>query len=38
MDEVKRDIQGDISWCMLFVDEVVPVDETRVGVNGKIEL
>ena len=30
MDEVTRDIQGDIPWCILFAD-VVPVDESRVG-------
>jgi hypothetical protein len=29
MDEVTRDIQGDISWCMLFGDDVVLVDESR---------
>ena len=29
MDEVIRDIQGDISWCMLFMDDVVLVDESR---------
>ena len=28
MDEVTRDIQGDIPWCMLFVDDVVLVDES----------
>ena len=38
MDEVTKDIQGDIPWCMLFVDDVVLVDETRVGVNRKLEL
>jgi hypothetical protein len=27
MDEVTRDIQGSIPWCMLFVDDVVLVDE-----------
>jgi hypothetical protein len=27
MDEVTRDIQGSISWCMLFADDVVLVDE-----------
>jgi hypothetical protein len=27
MDEVTRDIQGDIPWCMLFVDDIVLVDE-----------
>ena len=29
MDEVTRDIQGDISWCMLFADDVMLVDERR---------
>ena len=27
MDEVTRDIQGEIPWCMLFADDVVLVDE-----------
>jgi len=38
MDEVTRNIQGDIPWCMLFADDVVLVDESRAGVNGKLEL
>ena len=38
MDEVTRDIQGDIPWCMLFADDVVLVDESRTGVNQKLEL
>jgi hypothetical protein len=38
MDEVTRDIQGDIPWCMLFVDDVVLVDESRTLVNRKLEL
>ena len=33
-----RDIQGDIPWCMLFVDDVVLVDESRTGVNQKLKL
>jgi hypothetical protein len=37
MDEVTRDIQGSIPWCMLFADDVVLVDNTRAGVNGKLE-
>ena len=37
MDEVIRDIQGDIPWCMLFADDVVLVDESRTGVNQKPE-
>ena len=31
MDEVTRDIQGEIPWCMLFADDVVLV-------NRKLEL
>jgi hypothetical protein len=38
MDEVTRDIQGDISWCMLFADDVVLIDDSRTGVNRKLEL
>jgi hypothetical protein len=38
MDEVTRDIQGGIPWCMLFVDDVVLVDGSRTGVNQKLEL
>ena len=38
MDEVTRDIQGDIPWCMLFADDVVLVDESQAGVNRKVEL
>jgi hypothetical protein len=33
MDEVTRDIQGDIPWCMLFADDVLLVDESQAGVN-----
>jgi hypothetical protein len=38
MDVVTRDIQGDISWCMLFTDDVVLVYESRMGVDQKLEL
>jgi hypothetical protein len=30
-DEVTRDIQGGIPWCILFADDVVLVDESRTG-------
>ena len=36
MDEVTRDIQCEIPWCMLFADDVVLVDESRAGVNRKV--
>jgi hypothetical protein len=38
MDEVRRDIQGVIPLCMLFADDVVLVDESRTGVDQKLEL
>jgi hypothetical protein len=38
MDEVTRDIQGGISWCMLFADHVVLVDESRTWIFQKLEL
>ena len=38
MDEVTRDIQDDIPWCMLFADDVVLIDESRAGVNRKLEV
>ena len=38
MDELTRAIQDEISWCMLFADDIVLVDETRAGVNVKLEL
>ncbi|GMP92000.1 hypothetical protein CsSME_00042421 [Camellia sinensis var. sinensis] len=37
MDELTRNIQDDVSWCMLFADDMVLVDETREGVNTKLE-
>jgi hypothetical protein len=38
MDKVTRDIQKDISWCMLFANNKVLVDESRTGINRKLEL
>jgi hypothetical protein len=38
MDEVTRDIQDGIPWCMLFADDVVLVDESRTGVDQKLKL
>jgi hypothetical protein len=33
MNEITKDIQEDIPWCMLFADDVVLIDESRIGVN-----
>jgi hypothetical protein len=38
MDEITKDIQGDIPWCMIFADDVVLIDESRIGVNQKLVL
>jgi hypothetical protein len=38
MDEVIRDIQGGISWYMLFADDMVLVDESRTGGDQKLKL
>jgi hypothetical protein len=38
MDEITKDKQADIPWCMLFADDVVLIDESRIGVNQKLEL
>jgi hypothetical protein len=38
LDEVTKDIQGGIPWCMLFANDVVLVDESRTGDDQKLEL
>jgi Reverse transcriptase (RNA-dependent DNA polymerase) len=32
MDEITKDIQGDIPWCIFFADDVVLIDESRIEV------
>jgi hypothetical protein len=38
MDEITRDIQDGIPWCMVFADDVILVDESRTEVDQKLEL
>jgi hypothetical protein len=38
MDEITNDIQGDIPWWMIFADDVVLIDESRIVVDQKLEL
>jgi len=37
MDEITRGIQDEIPRCMLFADDIVLIDESREGVNIKLE-
>nr|XP_016505826.1 PREDICTED: uncharacterized protein LOC107823655 [Nicotiana tabacum] len=36
MDELTRHIQGELSWCMLFADNIVLIEETRGSVNARL--
>ena len=38
MDELIKSIQEEVSSCMLFANDIVLVDETRSGVNAKLEI
>jgi Reverse transcriptase (RNA-dependent DNA polymerase) len=38
MNKIIKDIQEDILWCMLFADDMVLIDESRIRVNQKLEL
>jgi hypothetical protein len=38
MDEVTKDIQGGIPWCMLFPDDAVLVNESRTRFDHKLKL
>jgi hypothetical protein len=35
MDEITKDIQGDILWCMLFADDMVLIDGD-VSLDGRV--
>ena len=38
MNELTRDVQEEILWCMLFSDDIVLIDETRTEANVESEL
>ncbi|XP_070011359.1 uncharacterized protein [Nicotiana sylvestris] len=38
MDSLTYHIQGKMSWCMLFADDIVLTNETRGGVNERLEI
>jgi len=37
MGELTKKIQDKVSWCMLFADNIVLIDETIDRVNNKLE-
>lgn len=38
MDELTRYIRDEVAWFILFVDDIVLTNETRNGVNAKLEV
>nr|XP_033510141.1 uncharacterized protein LOC117274918 [Nicotiana tomentosiformis] len=38
MDALAYHIQGEVPWYMLFTDDIVLIDETRGGVNDRLEV
>jgi hypothetical protein len=38
MDEIIKDIQGGITWCMFFIDDMILIDESRTRSDQKLEL
>ncbi|XP_070031125.1 uncharacterized protein [Nicotiana tomentosiformis] len=37
IDVLTLHIQGEVSWCMLFADDIVLIDETRNSVNAQLK-
>ncbi|XP_070011302.1 uncharacterized protein [Nicotiana sylvestris] len=38
MDAITNHIQGEVPSCMLFVDDIVFIDESRIDVNERLEV
>ncbi|VFQ99956.1 unnamed protein product [Cuscuta campestris] len=38
MDVITENVQGEVSWCMLFANDIVLIDETCAGLKDKLEL
>ncbi|VFQ72228.1 unnamed protein product [Cuscuta campestris] len=38
MDVLTQGVQDEVPWCMLFADDIVLIDDTREGLNDKLEL
>jgi hypothetical protein len=37
IDEIIRDIQNGIPWCMIFADDIILLDKSRLSVDQKLE-
>ncbi|GKG50351.1 retrovirus-related pol polyprotein LINE-1, partial [Tanacetum coccineum] len=37
LDELSREIQEDIPWCLIFADDIVLVSESAKGLNMRLE-
>ncbi|VFQ64091.1 unnamed protein product [Cuscuta campestris] len=37
MDVLTQGVQEGVPWCMLFTDDIVLIDDTREGLNDKLE-
>ncbi|VFQ74839.1 unnamed protein product [Cuscuta campestris] len=37
MDVLTQGVQDGVPWCMLFADDIVLIDDTREGLNDKLE-
>jgi len=37
MDELTREIQNGVPWCMLFANDIVLIDESWDGLNNRLE-
>lgn len=38
MDELTQSIKEEVLWCMLFVDDIVLLDETQNKCNAMLEV
>ncbi|XP_070017287.1 secreted RxLR effector protein 78-like [Nicotiana sylvestris] len=38
MDALTHHIQREVPWCMLFADDIVLTNESRAGVNERLEV
>ncbi|XP_070025044.1 uncharacterized protein [Nicotiana sylvestris] len=38
LDALTHHIQREVPWCMLFIDDIVLIDESRVDVNDRLEV